>query len=127
MASLNNNMGHIIMNICTVHTMWLCLCEYDCPWALSVQSQLCCTGLQQHPVFLQQNAVVFFLFFLLQFWKSSHRCCIDTPVEGPGEESGEPAAWTHYLSLIAPHPSNHPPLCLLSPRTTLHLPWLSFF
>ncbi|CAB1422000.1 unnamed protein product [Pleuronectes platessa] len=26
------------------------------------------------------------LSFRSRFWKSSHSCCIDTPVEGPGEE-----------------------------------------
>lgn len=49
-------------------------------------------------------------FFLLQFWKSSHCCCIDTPVEGPGEESREPAVQPECLSFRALHPWNSPPL-----------------
>lgn len=52
------------------------------------------------------SAAIFF--FLLQFWKSSHCCCIDTPVEGPGEESREPAARPECLSFRALHPWNNP-------------------
>ncbi len=106
MAYINNNMKYIVMSNCTVHTVRLCVC-------------VSAAGLQQHAVFLQQNAVVFF--FLLQLWKVSHYCCIDTPVEGPGGESGEPAVWLHYLTCRAPYQSNCPPLRLTSHLTCLML------
>lgn len=89
--------------------MWLCLCECSCldlhrsAAARCLSAAKCCC----------------FFFFLLQLWKSSHHCCIDTPVEGPVEECGEPAAWPHYLSLRASYPFKRPS----SPsHTTLHLP-----
>ena len=106
----SQNIWSTIINICTVRAV----CEYDCSLCFPAQV------LQQHPVFLQQNAVVcvcvfFFFFFLLQFWKSSHSCCIDTPVEGPGEESAEPRS-PATLSLTRSSTPCPPP------HTTLHLP-----
>lgn len=127
MAFMNNNILCILMNICTYHDyVWVSMTVHGHAVCV-VTAVLHRSAAASTPSFCSKMLLCFFLFFffLLQFWKSSHRCCIDTPVEGPGEESSEssePAAWPHYLSLRAPHPPDHPPLRLLSPRTTLHLP-----
>lgn len=78
-------------SFCIQHNSTNYLCECANRHLHPLLLQLSWTGLLQHSVFLQQN-LLFFL-PLLQFWKCSHCCCIDTPVEGPAEQSGEPASW----------------------------------
>lgn len=127
MASMNNsNMGHIIIHICVVHTMWLSVCVCDCPWVLSVCSHSCPAQVCSSIMPFCSKMLLFF--FSLQFWKSSHCCCIDTPVEGPGEESSEPADQPHDLSLLElhihqttppsslPHTHTHSTYCHLAPH-----------
>ncbi len=92
------------MSNCTVHTVRLCV------WVLQVCSST--------PSFCSK--MLLFFFFLLQLWKVSHYCCIDTPVEGPGGESGEPAVRLHYLTCRAPYQSNCPPLLIL-----IDIEWLT--
>lgn len=92
-----------IIMFCTGCKLTCSLCSYSHP------AQVCSSSL----VFLQHDAVVFFP--LLQFWKSSRCCCIDTPVEGPAEESSEPAACPRYLP---PMKRLHSTCCDLAPNLT---------
>ena len=112
----SQNIWSTIINICTVRAV----CEYDCSLCFPAQV------LQQHPVFLQQNAVVCVCFFFFSSYCSSGR--VPTPAalilqwRGLERRALSPAARPHYLSLGAPHP-----VLRLTPHSTCLImePWTS--